>query len=68
MGIELDIRGNVLRDGHVEPSDALEFWVEPSDAPEFWSVYRREQDGCWCWLADFDTRAEAVTYAGGLHG
>jgi hypothetical protein len=48
----------VLRDGH----------VEPSDAPEFWSVYRREQDGCWCWLADFDTRAEAVTYAGGLHG
>ena len=58
MGIELDIRGNVLRDGH----------VEPSDAPGFWSVYRREQDGCWCWLADFDTRAEAVTYAGGLHG
>ena len=58
MGIELDIRGYVLRDGH----------VEPSDAPEFWSVYRREQDGCWCWLADFDTRAEAVTYAGGLHG
>ena len=58
MGIELDIRGNVLRDGH----------VEPSDASEFWSVYRREQDGCWFWLADFDTRAEAVTYAGGLHG
>ena len=56
MGIELDIRGNVLRDGH----------VEPSDAPEFWSVYRQEEDGCW--LADFDTRAEAVTYAGGLHG
>lgn len=27
-----------------------------------------QQDGCWFWLADFDTRAEAVTYAGGLHG
>lgn len=56
MGIELDIRGNVLRDGH----------FEPSDAPEFWSVYRREQDGCW--LADFPTRAAALAWTGGRHG
>jgi len=55
MGIELDIRGNVLRDG----------LVEPSDTPEFWSVYRLEADGCWCWLADFDTQAQAMVYAGG---
>lgn len=58
MGIELDIRGNVLRDGH----------VEPSDASEFWSVYRREADGCWCWLADFDTRAAVLAWTGGRHG
>lgn len=56
MGIELDIRGNVPRDGH----------FEPSDAPEFWSVYRREQDGCW--LADFPTRAAALAWTGGRHG
>lgn len=58
MGIELDIRGNVLR------GDC----VEPSDTPEFWSVYRREPDGCWMWLADFDTQAEVKAYVGGRHG
>ena len=58
MGIELDIRGNVLRDG----------LVEPSDTPQFWSVYRREPDGCWMWLADFPTRAAALAWTGGRHG
>ena len=57
MGIELDIRGNVLCG-----NDVL-----PSDAPEFWSVYRDDgEPGCWMWLADFPTRAEAEWYAEGL--
>ena len=54
MGIELDIRGNVLRDG----------LVEPSDAPEFWSVYRREQDGLLAYAAECIERSRTELRGG----
>lgn len=56
--MDFDIRGNVLVGDH----------VEASDTPQFWSVYCREPDGCWMWLADFPTLAAALAWTGGRHG